>query len=84
MLELGVAPNASQLRPVHAGRTLQELLLQDQVLEQLLVTHYRDATIYCARVGDQENHAFFEALLHEEQAHAAHLQEWLQELGVSP
>jgi bacterioferritin len=82
MLELGVAPNASQLRPVHAGRTLHDLLVQDQALEGLLVSHYLDATTYCARVGEREHHAFFEALLNEEQAHASHLQQWLEELGA--
>ena len=33
-----------------------------------------------ARIGDQDNRLFFEALLAEEQAHAVTLKDWLQQL----
>ncbi|HKJ08828.1 MAG TPA: ferritin-like domain-containing protein, partial [Gammaproteobacteria bacterium] len=83
MLALGVAPNASQLRPVKLGKDLQALLRQDQVLEHELVSLYEDATRYCARQGDHDNRLFFGALLEEEKAHGRDLARWLAELGVS-
>ena len=80
MLALGVAPNASQLRPVRLGQTLLELLQHDHAFEKELITLYDEATRHCARSGDRDNRVFFESLLAEEQAHAQHLQEWLSQL----
>ncbi len=82
MLALGVAPNASQLRPVRLGQSLRELLEYDHVFEKELVGLYSDATRYCATIGDQENRLFFESLLEEEQAHATELQAWLGQLDA--
>lgn len=80
MLALGVAPNASQLRPVNLGRDLRELLEHDHAFEEELVTLYSEACNHCRRIGDQDNRVFFEALLAEEQAHAVTLKDWLQQL----
>jgi len=80
MLALGVAPNASQLRPARLGGDLQALLQEDQVLEHELVSLYTDATGYCARQGDHDNRLFFEGLLEEEKAHGRELARWLEEL----
>jgi len=80
MLGLGVAPNASQLRPVKLGRNLQELLQHDYAFENELIGLYDNATRYCASIADHDNRMFFEALLNEEQAHAADLSKWLQQL----
>ncbi len=80
MLALGVAPNASQLRPVQLGQDLQALLRHDQVLEHELVRLYDDATRYCARQGDHDGRLFFETLLGEEQAHGRELARWLDEV----
>lgn len=80
MLALGVAPNASQLRPVTLGGDLRTLLEHDFVFEEELVKLYAEACNHCARIGDQDNRLFFEALLAEEQAHAETLKEWLQQL----
>jgi bacterioferritin len=82
MLGLGVAPNASQLRPAGVARNLTDLLLQDAALETEIVSLYDEATQFCRRIGDHENAAFFEALLQDEQHHAAELDEWLESLGV--
>lgn len=78
MLALGVAPNASQLRPVRLGQSVLELLHYDQVFEQELIGLYHSAAQHCARIGDYDNRMFFTALLNEEQAHAAELAQWLQ------
>ena len=80
MLGLGVAPNASQLRPVKLGRNLQELLQHDYVFENELIGLYDNATRYCASIADHDNRMFFEALLNEEKAHADDLSKWLQQL----
>ena len=80
MLALGVAPNASQLRPVWLGQSLQELLEHDYAFENELISLYDDAAQHCVRVADHDNRLFFEALLDEEKAHSADLSKWLQEL----
>jgi bacterioferritin len=81
MLALGVAPGASQLRPVKLGRTLRELLEHDYVFEAELVRLYGNAAGYCASIGDQDGRDFFEKLLSEEKAHEAELLHWLGQLG---
>ncbi|MDX5363639.1 MAG: hypothetical protein LPJ91_05735 [Pseudazoarcus pumilus] len=80
MLALGVAPNASQLRPVRLGRNLRELLLENHAFELELVRLYDDATRHCARMGDHDNRIFFETLLEEERTHGRELAEWIARL----
>jgi bacterioferritin len=80
MLALGVAPNASQLRPAFVGKSLVEILNYDLAFELELVKLYHDATSYCAKIGDQESRLFFETLLREEQAHSQELGQWIAQL----
>ncbi|MEN8763764.1 MAG: ferritin-like domain-containing protein [Thiogranum sp.] len=80
MLALGVAPNASQLRPVRLGQTLQHLLEIDHAFENELVKLYSDAVAHCTRYGDQDSRLFFESLLGEEQEHAKELLQWIEKL----
>lgn len=80
MLALGAAPNASQLRPVRLGQSLQQLLEIDHAFEKELVTLYSDAVAHCTRIGDQDSRLFFEALLGEEQEHANDLLQWIEKL----
>ncbi len=80
MLALGVAPNASQLRPAGVAQSLGELLLQDARLESEIVGLYAQAVAFCRRVGDAENGALFETLLDEEVHHAREIDDWLAEL----
>jgi bacterioferritin len=82
MLALGVAPNASQLRPAGVARNLVDLLRQDAVLEAEIVALYQEAVTFCDRVGDQTNGDFFLGLLQEEAAHAQEIDNWLASLGV--
>jgi len=84
MLALGVAPNASQLRPVRLGANLHALLLENQAFEQELVGLYEEACRYCTELGDYDNRMFFEGLLKEERRHAGELGEWLEELTTPP
>jgi len=80
MLALGVAPNASQLRPVHLGRNLQELLQANHAFESEVVRLYEDAVRHSAGVGDHDSRLFFEALHAEERQHARHMLDWLRQL----
>jgi bacterioferritin len=80
MLALGVAPNASQLRPVRLGNSLQALLQYDFAFENELISLYDKATRHCASIADYDNRLFFETLLNEEKSHAADLTQWLREI----
>ena len=80
MLALGVAPNASQLRPVRLGNSLQALLQHDFAFENELISLYDNATRHCASIADYDNRLFFETLLNEEKSHAADLTQWLREI----
>ncbi|TVQ91507.1 MAG: bacterioferritin [Chromatiaceae bacterium] len=84
MLGLGVAPNASQLRPAGVARDLVSLLLQDAALEAEIVALYEEAMLFCRRIADHENAEFFNGLLQDELAHAGAIQTWLADLGVQP
>ena len=83
MLALGVAPNASQLRPVRLGQNVQELLQHDHAFENELIVLYGNAVKHCAKLADHDSRMFFEQLLAEEQAHAQELSRWLQQLKDS-
>ena len=80
MLALGVAPNASQLRPVKLGRDLRHLLEYDRAFEDELVSLYTNAATHCAHSGNHEGRLFFEELLEEEKQHSRELANWLAEL----
>jgi bacterioferritin len=83
MLQLGVAPAASQLRPAAHAADLEGLLQLDAALEQDLIQHYAEAMRFCLLVGDGNNEAFFRALRDEEQHHGEELGAWLASLGAS-
>ena len=80
MLALGVAPNASFLRPVATGPDLVSLLRANWQLEAEIVNLYEQAHGHCARARDADGQAFFTELLKEEQAHAQELERWLNDL----
>jgi bacterioferritin len=80
MLALGVAPNASQLRPVKLGENLVQMLGINQRFEQELINLYYAAASYSARIGDHDSRLFFNALLEEERAHHRELLDWQAEL----
>jgi bacterioferritin len=82
MLAVGVAPAASQLRPVTHARDLVGLLRLNSLLETDLVEHYAEAMRICALIGDADNEAFFRDLWKEERHHAEELTGWLEALGA--
>lgn len=80
MLAVGVAPNASQLRPVKLGKDLLSLLEINRNFEMELVGLYRDAVKHCIRFAKHDDRVFFEALLEEEEHHAQDLGNWIASL----
>jgi bacterioferritin len=80
MLALGVAPAASQLRPVQHAADLVGLLSLNGVLEHDLIQLYGDAVRFALLIGDADNAAFFRALWTEEQQQGQDLATWLQSL----
>ncbi len=77
MLALGVAPNASQLRPAAVGPDLLTLLRADHAFEAEVVGLYADAARFGARIGSPDDRLFFQTLLEEEIAHAHALVQWI-------
>lgn len=81
MLSLGVAPAASQLRPVSHAPDLLGLLRLNGVLETDLIDHYGQAVRFCVLIGDSLNGNFFRALWEEEQRHGEELSTWIQSIN---
>jgi len=77
---LGVAPAASQLRPVTHAPDLAGLLQHNLKLEQDLIHLYTDAVRFCLLIGDQRSHELFAYLLDDEGHHAEALEAWRREL----
>ena len=83
MLGLGVAPNASSLRPAAVGRSLGDVLLQDARLESEIVGLYAQALAFCQRIGDEDSGTLFQSLLADEVHHAREIDDWLAQLEGS-
>lgn len=81
LIALGMAPAASQLRPVGHAPDLAGLLRANLVLEEELVNHYAEAVRFCLLVGDRESEDLFRQLWSDEQHHAEDLSRWLASLG---
>jgi len=82
MLAVGVAPAASQLRPVTHAADLIGLLRLNAVLENDLIQHYAEAVRFCLLIGDSDSEAFFRALWNDEQHHGEELSAWLTSLSA--
>ena len=80
MLALGVAPAASQLRPVTHAPDLAGLLQHNLRLELDLIHLYDDAVRFCLLIGNRDSHALFASLLEDERQHAHALEAWHREL----
>jgi bacterioferritin len=80
MLQLGVAPAASQLQPMTHAPDLAGLLRLNLVLEEQLINHYAEAVRFCVLIGDSIHEALFRGFWGDEQRHAEELATWLQRL----
>jgi len=76
MLVMGVAPNATQLRPVRLGNSLPELIANVQAMESEIVEFYKRAVAHCRDSNDFDNQVFFEKLLKDELEHVDSLEAW--------
>ena len=86
MLILGIPCNATQLPAVRPGRTLEEMLQIDRLLEIEAIRLYEEAALYCGRRQDGETQALMRTLLEDELGHLKDLDQQLSELtqGVRP
>lgn len=80
MLVLGIPSNATQLPPARTGRSVEEMLLIDRVLEIEAIRLYEEATNYCARIRDSETQQLLTAILQDELGHLDELDRMLTEL----
>ena len=80
MLVLGIPCNATQLPPIRAGRTLEEMLQIDRLIEIEAIRLYEEAELYCARRRDKETQALMHAILQDELGHLKELEEQLSGL----
>ena len=80
LLRLGIAPHTSQLPPVRLGRTLQEMIEIDRVLEVEAVRLYEEAASYCARVRDVVHHTLFTQIMRDELHHLDDLDKMIASL----
>ena len=86
MLVLGVPCNGTQLPPIRPGRSIEEMLLIDRVLEIEVIRLYEEAAHYCARMRDVETQTLFAGLLQDELGHLRELDRMLTEIhqGATP
>ena len=86
MLMLGIPAHATQLASARPGRTLQEMLLIDRMLEIEAIRLYEEATHYCARMRDGETQTLFADLLQDELGHLRELDRRLTDIhqGATP
>ena len=81
MLILGIPCNATQLPPIRPGRTLEEMLQIDRLLEIEAIHLYEEAANYCGRRQDVETQALLLDILKDE---LGHLKELDQQLSTLP
>ncbi|MFO7542840.1 MAG: ferritin-like domain-containing protein [Thiobacillus sp.] len=73
LIVLGVAPSAGNLPPARLGRSVDELLSADRVLEVDAVRLYDEALSHARRMRDPDSAALLESILAEELAHVREL-----------
>ena len=69
MIMLGVAPSAGNLTPARLGRSSDELLAADRILEVDAVRIYQEALSHVRRMRDADSVALLESILSEEMTH---------------
>ena len=74
MLSVGVTPNASQLAPARVGRSFEDMLDINRVLELDAVRIYQEAVAYCERRGETDYRDFFARILADEVEHVRELE----------
>ena len=80
MLVLGIPSNATQLPPARTGRSVEEMLQVDRLLEIEAIRLYEEAVHYCVRIRDSETQMLFADLLQEELGHLGEIDRLLTEI----
>ncbi len=80
MLILGIPCNATQLPATRPGRTLEEMLHIDRLLEVEAIRLYEEAALYCGRRHDRETQALMHAIMEDELSHLQDLDQQLSAL----
>jgi len=81
LILLGVAPSAGNLKPARLGRSVDDLLAADRILETDAVRLYRDALAHAERMRDAEGAALLRGILEEELAHVQQIDGMLNAPG---
>jgi len=81
LILLGVAPSAGNLKPARLGRSVDDLLAADRILETDAVRLYRDALAHAERMRDVEGAALLRGILEEELAHVQQIDGMLNAPG---
>ena len=69
LIVCGVAPSAGNLPPARLGRSVDDLLAADRVLEVDAVRLYQEAVAHARRMRDNDGAALLEEILAEEMEH---------------
>lgn len=69
LILLGVAPSAGNLPPARLGRSADDMLAADRILEVDAVRLYQQAVAHAERMRDGDNAALLADILAEEMAH---------------
>lgn len=81
LILLGVAPSAGNLKPARLGRSVEDLLAADRILEADAVRVYSDALTHAERMRDTEGAALLRGILEEELAHVQKIDDMLKTPG---
>lgn len=73
LIVLGIAPSAGNLPPARLGRTVDEMVAADRVLEVDAVRLYEQAVTHAERMRDADSTALLKGILAEEIAHVREL-----------
>jgi bacterioferritin len=81
LIRLGVAPSAGNLPPSRLGRSVDDLLAADRVLEVDAVRLYEEALAHARRMRDADSAILLEGILAEEMAHVREIDGMKAERG---
>lgn len=77
LILLGVAPSAGNLKPARLGRSVDDLLAVDRILETDAVRLYQDALAHAERMRDVDGATLLRGILEEELAHVREIDSML-------
>ena len=79
LIRVGVTPSAANLAPARLGRSVDDLLAADRVLEADAVRVYREAVAHAARMRDADSAQLFGEILEDELAHVQEIDRMMAE-----